>query len=150
MIERKYKVTLKDTQSGDARTFEWSYNAKPEDMGYDDDVSYLWEEGNYSCDCNRSIFLWPDDEAKHLECDVGQNRIELVELEQIESEPRKCLHQLEIDRIVETYREHYPGGRAAFLVGSSLMNPPNRNGDSDRYWQLKRECEAQCQQKQIS
>jgi hypothetical protein len=47
----------------------------------DYNMGYLWEEGNYSCDCNRSLFLWNFVDAKKLECDLGENRIELVELE---------------------------------------------------------------------
>lgn len=43
------------------------------DFGYgyaEESAEYMWTEGNYSCDCNRSIFLmkkYPED-FKELEC----------------------------------------------------------------------------------
>ena len=80
MIERKYRITLKDTITGDARTFETEWFGQDEEDA-NRNIEYLWEEGTYSCDCTRSIFLWNFDDSKHLSC--GTNRIELVELEPI-------------------------------------------------------------------
>ncbi len=41
---------------------------------YDDDYfAFMWEEGNFSCDCNRSRFLYGDEDAK---CNNGENQIE--------------------------------------------------------------------------
>ncbi len=41
---------------------------------------WLWTEGNYSCDCNRSIFLLGRDLDNTLPCNGGDPTIELVEL----------------------------------------------------------------------
>lgn len=43
---------------------------------------WLWTEGNYSCDCNRSLFLFdiPIDHPSELPCSRGEPTIELVEL----------------------------------------------------------------------
>jgi hypothetical protein len=82
MIERKYRITLKDSVTGDTRTFEQK-SSGDDALDADRNIEYLWDEGNYSCDCNRSLFLWNFDRAKELKCDLGKNRIELVELEPI-------------------------------------------------------------------
>ena len=45
-------------------------------------AEFMWNEGNWSCDCNRSFFLWgwrADDEPVHeLPCNTGKNRIVIV------------------------------------------------------------------------
>lgn len=79
MIERRYRITLKDTVTGDTRTFEESMTGETADEA-DETMEYLWEDGNYGCDCNRSLFLWNFNRNKELNCDLGKNRIELVEL----------------------------------------------------------------------
>jgi hypothetical protein len=79
-----FRLTLKDNETGYSRTFDESRQMLPDEtseLEAEDNFTFLWEEGNYSCDCNRSIFLWPHDDSKHLEC--SDNRIELVSLERI-------------------------------------------------------------------
>lgn len=41
---------------------------------------WLWTEGNFACDCNRSIFLLGRDVSDTLPCNGGEPTIELVEL----------------------------------------------------------------------
>lgn len=41
--------------------------------------AFIWEEGNYSCDCNRSLFLYDWDEDKTLPCDNGVDRQIIIE-----------------------------------------------------------------------
>lgn len=52
-----------------------------QDFGYeypDDSVHYMYEDGNYSCDCNRSTFIQEiDPEFPHMDCG---HTIELVNL----------------------------------------------------------------------
>ena len=43
-------------------------------------VLWLWTEGNYACDCNRSIFLLGRDLDNTLSCNSDDPTIELVEL----------------------------------------------------------------------
>jgi hypothetical protein len=83
MIERTYSITLKDTVTGDTRTFE-EKSSGDDASDADRNIEYLWEGGNYACDCNRSLFLWNFDKTKELKCDLGVARIELVELEPIQ------------------------------------------------------------------
>ena len=59
------------------------------EVGYgfeDHSIHYMFEEGNYSCDCNRSLFIAQecDDYFPHMDC--GES-IELVSL-QIEKKQR--------------------------------------------------------------
>ena len=69
------EVTLRDTRTGYSRTFcEWYSN--PE---------FMFEDGNFGCDCNRSIVLYPDDATKELPCSEGL--IELTALRQLAVKP---------------------------------------------------------------
>lgn len=45
-----YDVTIKDTVTQESRVC-------PFDLDWTDSTAFLWEEGNYSCDCNRSLFF---------------------------------------------------------------------------------------------
>lgn len=65
-------VTLKDKVTG-------KKIVKASDENWlDDGTFYNWFEGNFSCDCNRSRFLYQDDD-KVLPCNNGDNRI-VIEL----------------------------------------------------------------------
>lgn len=48
-------VTLQHVPSG----YTWSHDYEVEEE-YAEYQEFLWEEGNYSCDCNREIFLVTD------------------------------------------------------------------------------------------
>lgn len=49
----KVFVTLRDTVNGETATVE------QDDFDYGDDhVVYMYEMGNFACDCNRSLFLY--------------------------------------------------------------------------------------------
>jgi hypothetical protein len=74
-----YKITLRDLQTGYTRTIEHEYA----DDGH---AIYMWEDGNYSCDCNRSIFLynlgldesWPCGEGKILVTEITDDAGEFI------------------------------------------------------------------------
>ena len=70
----KLLAHLRDTLSGDTLIYE---NDFPHDFKT---ALYHWTEGNYGCDCNRSLFLWNGDEAKELRCNTGDNQIVLDSL----------------------------------------------------------------------
>lgn len=46
----------------------------------------------------------------------------------------------EMAELIDAYKRQYPHGGVAFLTGSSLVG--NKNGDSERFWQLKKIIEA--------
>ena len=59
-----YRIRLTDPEGVTrVKEFEGEYHA------------YMWEEGNYSCDCNRQIFLY-DRDLDEATCDDGTPRIE--------------------------------------------------------------------------
>ena len=65
------RVLLKDTETG---FDDW----------YDSEYPYSsaqWEEGNYSCDCNRSLFLYGLDLNDSFPCNTEKNRIIIVRRE---------------------------------------------------------------------
>ena len=66
--DKEYVLEEENWMSKDEYTNEWNW--------------YIWEEGNYSCDCNRSLFLhrkYPEfSEFEHC-----GNEIELVDYEVI-------------------------------------------------------------------
>jgi len=75
-------ATLRDTVTGDSRVYTrtWTNEGDVDDERYLRGILFYWEDGNGSCDCNRSIFLWPDDDDKELPCSRGDNRIVLDRL----------------------------------------------------------------------
>ena len=44
------KITITKKRTGEAVSYE-------EDGMIDDNVKFLWTEGNYGCDCNRGLFF---------------------------------------------------------------------------------------------
>jgi len=70
-------VTLRDRETGQ--------QGVSVHRGYDPDdsiVRFHWTEGNYCCDCNRSIFLLGRDVDDPLPCNNGDHdqRIELLKI----------------------------------------------------------------------
>jgi hypothetical protein len=59
----KYRFHLRNTITGETGVYEDSCDYA--DLGL---LLYQWADGNYGCDCNRSLFLYGDDETKHLPC----------------------------------------------------------------------------------
>lgn len=46
-------VKIRENSSGEVRESEYDYNENEDH----DSRFYLWEEGNWACDCNRSIIF---------------------------------------------------------------------------------------------
>lgn len=77
----KYKITLKDTRSNEVKELiqDYDYDEYGDEEAYRL-VEFMWEEGNYSCDCNRFIFMYDAD----VSCNTGENVIEVMAIERIE------------------------------------------------------------------
>jgi hypothetical protein len=73
MKKIKAVAKLKDTRSGFTKYYRYTI-----DPQYVDSQYYWWFDGNASCDCNRSLFLYNYDGSKELDCNNGNNIIELV------------------------------------------------------------------------
>ncbi len=62
--EIKIEVHLRNKLNGDSRIcIEEGYLNEDGDF-----FDFVWSEGNFSCDCNRSIFLYEGDSSKTMEC----------------------------------------------------------------------------------
>jgi hypothetical protein len=62
-------VEIKDTGTGETRRY------RDESFEPDDASEFMWTEGNYSCDCNRSLFFaWAANEADPEPADCGGTR----------------------------------------------------------------------------
>jgi hypothetical protein len=68
----KIEVDLRDTLTGHKKTY---VEESSDDNVDHETVVFMWSEGNYSCDCNRSLFLWDWDRDKDLPCSQPDGRI---------------------------------------------------------------------------
>lgn len=75
------KYLLRDVTNGLER-YEHDYYCLWRSSGSDgecvDGGGFIWEEGNYSCDCNRALMLYGDD---RYGCNVEDNKIVLVRID---------------------------------------------------------------------
>lgn len=72
MTPYHFDVHLRDTQTGVAAVYHDGY-AHTGEVG---DALYIWEDGNYACDCNRSLFLgWAQGLKEFEKLDCGDGRI---------------------------------------------------------------------------
>ena len=67
-------VALLQDKNGFEREYEYEVEKQ-----YADNQAFMWEMGNYCCDCNRSIFLYAN-EAEELDCNIDKNAIRCVSL----------------------------------------------------------------------
>ena len=67
----KVDIYLRDTRNGVTEIEHDDYEYTEENPF----CIFMWEEGNYSCDCNRSIFLYKGDKNKKLWCNRCDNII---------------------------------------------------------------------------
>ena len=58
-----YLITLRDTRTGEERTITGDYDD-------DDSVDWMWNMGNYRCDCNRNLLFYSLDmeDERNVEC----------------------------------------------------------------------------------
>jgi hypothetical protein len=95
-VPRTIVATLRDTRNGLTKEYVETYSDEPEpwevdsllferetyyQKGLEDYARYQWLDGNYSCDCNRSLFLYDHDPEKELPCDDGIHRV--IELDSL-------------------------------------------------------------------
>jgi len=85
-------VTVSLTRITDNKTVEYSTELY---QTADYDGTFIWEDGNYSCDCNRYLFFQraldePEDED--FECSDGKYRVDWIKDEQ-----GKILYQEQIN-----------------------------------------------------
>lgn len=57
---------------------EYAYQV--EDDFTEHDAIFMWEDGNFACDCNRSIFLYGRDLDEAAPCSTNEATIQCVSL----------------------------------------------------------------------
>jgi len=68
--EYTYDVYLRDTRNGKTKKhISKKYPMTPQDF------EFYWTEGNNSCDCNRSIYIYGYENKNCLECNSADNII---------------------------------------------------------------------------
>jgi len=68
----RYKFALRNVETGESRLYEEVF-----DWSEESQMLFQWTQGNYSCDCNRGLFLYNWDDAKEVECSGHDNTIAL-------------------------------------------------------------------------
>lgn len=68
-------IYIRKNDSGETRSYE-------DEMTFDDQGSpfYIWEEGNYSCDCNRTAFFMnaaDEDDPDDIPCSDGKYSVNI-------------------------------------------------------------------------
>ena len=75
-----YDVYLRNTQTGEFKVYRENYGWNTPTDGV-----FQWEQGNYSCDCNRSLFMYDHEESKELPCSGKENVIVVDKLVVVET-----------------------------------------------------------------
>lgn len=70
-MERPIDVHLFRPSTGERRVHQTECTW--DDAGGNPD--FIWKEGNFACDCNRSLFLYDWDDEKTLPCNTDANEI---------------------------------------------------------------------------
>ena len=75
------KCAITDTGTGEARIYEDEYPYS----------EFIWNEGNYSCDCNRGLFFaragGREPGLHEFTCNVGPNRFTVEIIEDTDAQP---------------------------------------------------------------
>ena len=68
-------VHMRNSLSGEKRVFR-----DPHDYAADDFIAYLWSDGNFGCDCNRSLFFARAVGAEEIDAPCGQTQFEVEKI----------------------------------------------------------------------
>ena len=69
-------VKLRDTETGDEASYEYDV---PDDADVIESQEFMWHEGNYSCDCNRMLFLARGLGREDPDVSCGDNRVVITD-----------------------------------------------------------------------
>lgn len=81
----KYEAHITKAETGETRISHKQLDDPTYENGseYPDGFLYIWEEGNYCCDCNRELF-WlragksHEKHEAHVKCSNGRFKVRLV------------------------------------------------------------------------
>lgn len=78
-------VIMTDTTTGEVASYSDTGNFEPDENGFDD--RYMWEEGNWACDCNRGIMFQTalgNTEGEYpTPCGSTRYRVRIVDLDDV-------------------------------------------------------------------
>jgi hypothetical protein len=78
--EKSFKITLR--YDGKEYSYTQQFKSWDECRNATDVVYWMYEEGNYACDCNRSLFIGQECDEDFPEMPCGDT-IELVSIEEV-------------------------------------------------------------------
>jgi hypothetical protein len=78
MIEIKAIAKIRKNETGEIRDHDITIMWEGEDGEDGRWNTWIWEEGNFSCDCNRASFFGDDDE---IQCSDGRYSVNIVDPE---------------------------------------------------------------------
>ncbi len=72
-------ATLHDTHTGEIKVIREMFpNGFPHNS-----VEFIWNQGNFGCDCNRYDMFYPDDDVVNWPCNTTEQRFVLLKLEKV-------------------------------------------------------------------
>lgn len=101
-VIKAYQITLKDTRYDVTKTIK-DNNQGDYPTEVDHAVVWSWTEGNFSCDCNRSILMHDDESREIMECSDG-----IIELVDIRNEDGSEVEEwIEYQRVEKDWAERH-------------------------------------------
>jgi hypothetical protein len=85
--EYTYDIYLRDFETGKTGVYTQECSMTP------DECLYYWEDGNASCDCNRSIWLYGYDSEDCLDCNADENIILVDKIVVRETGEELCMEE---------------------------------------------------------
>ena len=66
-----FDVVMRDNQTDETKIVHL-------DLAWYEHSPFMWEEGNFSCDCTRSLFFYNHEESKEYPC--GHDKISVIKI----------------------------------------------------------------------
>lgn len=132
----RIREVIKDTLTGEVRE---QNGESPLRQGEDQPCTFIWEEGNYACDCNRGLFFLraigdDDEDDTRTPCGDGRYLVNLVNpatgrvfyrefTEAADMKPVDAMTERELREEVSHYLECQPGTSMMQGFGLFSINP---------------------------
>ena len=81
----KVTIKIKHIPSGEIRDYHDEFEEITEQTDYN--PIWIWQEGNYSCDCNRHIFFHNFKDDEDIDCSDGIYKVNIFDSN------NKCLYK---------------------------------------------------------
>ncbi len=84
----KYSFYLRNQLSDETCVCDQEYDRE-------DGLIYLWTDGSFGCDCNRSIFFYNQDESKELDCN-SSDEDQVIILDKIVRDDGEVIYEIDL------------------------------------------------------